>query len=271
MIKKAIGFIGTGKMGSGLLRGVVKAGVASPQKVMASDRAAEKALKLREELGIQHGPTNAEVASFSDVIVLAVKPAIVKDVLAELKGKLSSRHLVVSIAAGIATSFIESRAGEGVRVVRAMPNLACLAGAGAAAYCAGRRATAQDMRLAGEILGAVGLAVQVDEGLMDAVTGLSGSGPAYVAELIGALAEEGTALGIPEKSSLLLATQTVLGTARLLMEGAHSPADLVKDVATPGGTTDRGLQELAKGKFRETLRNAVRAATRRAAELGAGS
>lgn len=265
-----IGFIGGGMMAEALIKGVLSAGRAKAEDVIASDVAEERRRHLETLLGIGTTDRNAEVVDFADTVVLAVKPQHAAAVLGEVGGNLRPSQLVISIMAGVTTSWIESRVAPGVPVVRVMPNICCVVGEGASAVAAGSRAGQTHVEVAKELLSSVGRVVAVDERLMDAVTGLSGSGPAFVFTVIEALADGGVAEGLPRATALTLAAQTVLGAAKLVLESGEHPAVLRDRVASPAGTTIEGLGVLEQGAVRGAVASAVRAAARRSKALGEG-
>jgi pyrroline-5-carboxylate reductase len=267
-VDQTIGFIGAGNMASAIIRGLIGTGTLSAPQIMAADPDEERLLSLEAELGIAVTGDNTKVAREATVVVLATKPQVFAQILPALSPALTTRSLVISIAAGISTRLIERAFPRGTRVVRAMPNTPALVGAGATAIAGGSRATGADLELAETLFRSVGIAVRVPEEQIDAVTGLSGSGPAYVFAMIEALRDAGTAEGLPEETSLRLAAQTVFGAARLLLEQHESPETLRQRVTSPGGTTRAGLDALSAAGFADSLRGAVRAATRRSAELG---
>ncbi len=267
LAEKTLGFIGAGKMATALVKGILKAGLARPEQIMVSDVVPEALQRLVTETGVRAASNNAELVRQADVVIFAVYPHIVPRVCEEIRELVTAGQLFISIAAGLRTEKILAALGKEVRLVRVMPNTPALVGAGAAAYCTAGAATEEDAELAGQLLGAVGRAVRVEEHLMDAVTGLSGSGPAYVFQFIEALADGGVRMGLPRALALELAAQTVLGAARMVLETALHPAQLKDQVASPGGTTIAGLHELERGALRGTVMNAVEAATKRAAEL----
>ena len=262
------GFIGAGKMASALIRGMIRHGQ-PPRSIAASDSQAAARAALMSEAGIQSFPTNAEVAAFSEVIVLAVKPRVMAAVMAELRPELTDRHLVVSIAAGVSLATLARGLGDDRRIIRVMPNTPALVGEGASGYCLGSATIDGDERTVRGCLEAVGKAFLVPESQLDAVTGLSGSGPAFVALMIEALADGGVRVGLPRDLALTLATQTVLGTARLVQETGIHPAVLKDQVASPAGTTIAGLHALERGGVRAALIDAVTAAYERSVELAA--
>ncbi|MBX6314266.1 MAG: pyrroline-5-carboxylate reductase [Isosphaeraceae bacterium] len=261
------GFIGAGKMATALIRGMIRAGAAQPEAITVSDPLEAARAALAAETGIITTASNVEVARQSDVLVLAIKPQGMPAVLAELQPEVSRRHLVISIAAGVSLATIAAGLGPDGRLVRVMPNTPALIGEGAAGYCLGPGATEQDEALVRSCLESVGRAFRVPEALMDAVTGLSGSGPAFVYVMIEALADGGVRVGLPRDVALALAAQTVLGSARMVLETHLHPGLLKDQVASPGGTTIAGLHALERAGFRAALMDAVEAATRRSADL----
>jgi len=263
-----IGFIGAGRMATALARGLVQSGFATAGQIVASDvEAAARAAFEKEACG-KVLPDNAAIAAQANVLVLAVKPQSMRSVLEELRPLLKPSHLVISIAAGVTLSTLSSLLGENVRLVRVMPNTPCLVGEGASGFSLGRAAAPDDAALTQSLLGTVGLAVQVPESLLDAVTGLSGSGPAYGFQIVEALSDGGVAAGLPRDIATRLAAQTLLGAAQMVLTTGQHPGALKDAVASPGGTTIAGLHELERGGLRGTLINAVVAATRRSQELG---
>lgn len=255
-------------MGGALLEGLVRSGLVPPARLGARDVREDRLRFLGTKLGIRTYPDNKSLAAESDVIVLAVKPGQVPAALAELAPYVRvDRHLLVSIAAGVPTAAVERGIAAPVRVVRVMPNTPCLVGAGASAYCLGRHATEADGEVVAALFGAVGRVVAVEERLMDAVTGLSGSGPAYVFLLLDAFIEAGVRVGLPREAARVLAAQTVLGSAKMLLETGEHPAVLRDMVTTPGGTTAAGLFALENGRVRAAIMEAVAAAAGRAGEL----
>jgi pyrroline-5-carboxylate reductase len=261
-------FIGAGNMAGALIRGLIGTGSVTADRIVAADPDGERLSTLKSELGIRTTRDNAEAVMGATVIVLATKPQVLPQVLPDLGTALPPDPLVISIAAGIGTGLIERAFPAGSRVVRSMPNTPALVGAGATAIAAGRNATNDDLALAETLFQSVGVAVRVPEQSIDAVTGLSGSGPAYVFAMIEALRDAGIEQGLPAETALLLASQTVFGAARLLLEENESPEVLRERVTSPGGTTRAGLDALEGGGFEDALRGAVRAATRRSVELG---
>jgi pyrroline-5-carboxylate reductase len=268
MTGKKIGFIGGGNMAGALIRGLLQSKTVGPDQIRASDVKDERLGELREKFGIHTTMDNAELAAWADVVVIAVKPQIVDRILAPIAAALTEGDLVVSIAAGVPLEALEARLPAGARVVRAMPNTAAIALAGATAIAPGAHASAHDVEVARALFEAVGRCVVLDESLLDAVTGLSGSGPAYVMLMIEALADGGVKVGLGRDTALLLAAQTVYGAAKLQLETGEHPGRLKDMVTSPGGTAIAGLHTLEAGGLRRTLIDAVEAASARAAELG---
>lgn len=259
-------FIGAGNMAGALIRGLVDTSTAEADRILAADPDAERLEQLESTLGVRTTSDNAEALRRADIVILATKPQVFQELLPEVAKELRPESLVISIAAGVSNSILEA-ALPGARVVRTMPNTPALVGAGATAISGGTRATEKDLTLAERLFQSVGLTVRVPEEQMDAVTGLSGSGPAYVFAMIEALRDAGVREGLEEGVALELAAQTVFGAAKLLREQQESPEVLRERVTSPGGTTRAGLDSLQAAGFAETMAGAVRAATRRSAEL----
>lgn len=269
MLQEAkIAVIGGGKMGGALIQGMVAGGLVDAGALTVADTDGARLAELARCFGVRVTADNREAVREAGLVILAVKPQNMAEVLAGLSGALDPSTLVISIAAGISTAFIGERLGEGVRVVRVMPNTPALIGEGAAAIAAGAHATEADLQRTRQIFDAVGMSVEVAEGLMDAVTGLSGSGPGYVFLILEAFAEAGVRTGLPRETALRLIAQSLLGAAKLCLRGENSPAELRAMVTSPGGTTLAGLKVMEEGKLREILIAAVEAATSRSAELG---
>jgi pyrroline-5-carboxylate reductase len=265
---KKIAVIGGGKMGGALLGGLISRGLVQAGDLTVADKDGQRRAELVQAYGLTVTADNREAVRLADIVLLSVKPQNMAEVLSELAGAVKAQALVLSIAAGIDTVFIEAGLGQGTRVVRVMPNTPALIGEGAAALAAGTFATADDLALARHLFAAVGITVEVKEGLMDAVTGLSGSGPAYAFLIIEALTDAGVRMGLARDVALRLSAQTLLGAARLCLRGEAHPAALRDMVTSPGGTTMAGLKALEDGKLRAVLMSAVEAATLRSAELG---
>lgn len=268
MLKEKIGFIGGGKMGEALCKGLINAKLSNVDQIMVSDVSVERCKLLTQEIGVRTTGDNKEIVSFADIVVLAVKPQTMNEVISALKNDITPRHLVVSIAAGIPIRFLESRLSAGVRVIRVMPNTPCLIGASATAFALGMHANDADARTVSTILSAVGKVFRLEEKHLDAVTGLSGSGPAYVYMFIEALSDGGVKMGLPRDTATILAAQTVLGAARMVLETGQHPALLKDAVTSPGGTTIEGISKLEDGKFRASVINAVEAAAVKSKKLG---
>lgn len=264
----AIGFLGAGQMATALAKGWAAAGLLDPARSRASDVSAEARSAFAEATGVRTTAVNGEALDGVDVVVLAVKPQVMAAVLADLKPVVSPKHLVVSIAAGWTLEALAAGLPTGMRIVRVMPNTPCLVGASAAAYAAGATATATDRATVQRLMQSVGTAVELPEHLLDAVTGLSGSGPAYVFVLIEALADGGVKAGLPRAVAQALAAQTVFGAAKMVLETGQHPAALKDAVASPAGTTIAGLAALERGGFRAAAIDAVVAAADRARDLG---
>ncbi len=264
-----IGFLGAGKMATALARGWLNATLVTPDQLQAADPLPEAREAYQKATGgLSVHADNRPVVAASDMLVIAVKPQNLAAVLSEIRPTLAPRHLVVSIVAGATLRQLSEGLGAERRLVRVMPNTPCLLGASASGYAPGPTATPEDVQLVDRLLNAVGRAFRVPEKLLDAVTGLSGSGPAFVYVMIEALSDGGVKMGLPRDVATALAAQTVLGAARMVLEtGLHTGA--LKDmVASPGGTTIAGLHALERGGVRAALMDAVEAATRRATELG---
>jgi pyrroline-5-carboxylate reductase len=266
---RKIGFIGGGNMAGALIRGLLHSKTVGAEQIRASDVKGERLTELHEKFSIQTTDDNAALSSWADVIVIAVKPQIVDRILSPVSSSLNEGDLVISIAAGVPLDAIEARLPLHARVVRAMPNTAAIALAGATAIAPGAHASSADLEVARALFEAVGRCVVLDESLLDAVTGLSGSGPAYVMLIIEALADGGVKVGLGRDTALLLAAQTVYGAAKLQLETGEHPGRLKDMVTSPGGTAIAGLHTLEAGGLRTTLIDAVEAASNRSAELGA--
>jgi pyrroline-5-carboxylate reductase len=262
------GFVGSGKMATALVRGMIRAGAADPDRILVSDPIAEARRTLAGDSGVRPVESNAEVARDAEVVVLAVKPQSMAEVLTELRPSMTADHLVISVAAGVTLGRLADGLGPDCRLVRTMPNTPALVGEGAAAYCLGPNASEADEATVRSLLGSVGRAYRVSESSLDAVTGLSGSGPAFVYAVIESLSDGGVRMGLPRDVATALAAQTVLGAARMALETGLHPGVLKDQVTSPGGTTIAGLHALERGGLRAALMDAVEAATRRSAELG---
>jgi len=264
---KKLAVLGTGKLGGILLRAYLKQGLFSPKNISATVRHEEKAATLAVELGVNFSTNNRKAVRNADIVLLAVKPQVVGDVLKEIKPALSKRTLLISVAASVPTSYIEQRAGAKIPVIRAMPNTCSTVGCGMTGICRGAHASAEHLEIAKAMFSAVGRVVVVDEKNMDAVTGLSASGPAFAYIILESLAEAGVKVGLPRDVATLLAAQTMKGSASVVLETGDHPALLKDSVTTPAGCTIDGILELEEGKLRVTLIKAVVKATHRAGEL----
>jgi pyrroline-5-carboxylate reductase len=268
--KLTIGFLGAGKMATALARGFIANGLVTPRQVFGSDPFPAARADFGRETGARILNDNQELARLASVLVLATKPDQTLPVLRGIGSGFTRRHLLISIAAGVTTARLESALPERSRVIRVMPNTPALLGASASGFALGKAATRPDGQLVLRLFSAVGVAVELKESLLDAVTGLSGSGPAYVYQFIEALSDGGVASGLPRDVATRLAAQTVLGSARMVLETGVHPGVLKDMVTSPGGTTIEGLHELEKGKLRGTVISAVRAATEKSRKLGQG-
>jgi pyrroline-5-carboxylate reductase len=268
--KLKIGFLGAGKMATALAKGFIRAGLVMSKQIIASDPSEPARAAFGRETGGQATAANQNVLQSASVLILAVKPDQVGGVLSEIRDQLTEKHLLVSIAAGVPLAKLEAGLGAGTRCIRVMPNTPALVGCSATAYALGKSAQPADGELAQKLFSAVGTAFQVKETLLDAVTGLSGSGPAYVYLVIEALSDGGVAAGLPRDVATKLAAQTVLGGAKMVLDTGLHPGALKDMVASPGGTTIEGLHELEKGHLRATLINAVRAAAEKSKKLCQG-
>lgn len=265
-----IGFLGAGKMAAALAQGFINARLVTAGQLLAADPVAAARKHFTRKLGARTAASNLELARAAPVLILATKPDQAAAALAEISGAFTTKHLLISIAAGVTLAKLEAALPAGARVIRVMPNTPALVGAGASAFALGKAATAADGELAKKLLSAVGLAWQVKEPLLDAVTGLSGSGPAYVYQFIEALSDGGVAAGLPRDIATKLAAQTVWGGAKMVLETGQHPGALKDQVTSPGGTTIEGLHALEKGRLRATVMSAVRAATEKSKQLGQG-
>ncbi len=271
MLDERIGMIGAGQMATALGRGFVAASLVDVNRLAAADLSAQAAARFAEITGGKIAGGNRQLIESSDVVFLAVKPQQIPGLLAEIRDCLTPEKLVVSIAAGITIARLAGGLGESVRLVRVMPNTPCLVGQAACGYCPAAAATEEDATLVEQLLGAVGVVYRVEEKLLDAVTGLSGSGPAFVYTIIEALSDGGVRMGLPRAVATALAAQTVRGAAEMVLTTGEHTGTLKDRVTSPGGTTIAGIQALEAGGLRAALMAAVEAATNRSKELGASS
>ena len=265
-----VAVLGAGKMGGILLQAFLKQNLFAPDQIHATVGHAERAVALSTQWGVDVSTNNLAAAQQSDLILVGVKPFQVPDLIAEIRPALTKNKTIVSFAASVKTRSIEEAAGLDIAVIRAMPNTPSALGAGAAGLCRGRFVSAPQMELAQRIFETVGRTVVVDEKHMDAVTGLSASGPAYIYIIIEALAEAGVKVGLPRDIATQLAAQTTFGAAKMVLETGYHPALLKDAVTTPAGCTIDGILELEEGGLRVTLIKAVMRATERAKQLAAG-
>ena len=268
---KRVGFLGGGNMAEAMMRGLIRAKLITPSNILVSDILSERRKYITSTLKIKTTDDNKIVIKNSEIIFIAVKPNVVDPMLSELGAFIKPSQLVISIAAGIATSRIEKKLVSGVPVIRVMPNTPALVLEGASALAGGTFAKKVHLEIAQTLLNAVSKVVIVSESLLDTVTGLSGSGPAYVFQFIESLADGGVKEGLSREIALLLAAQTVYGSAKMLLQTKEHPASLRDKVTSPGGTTIAGLHALESGKFRAIVMNAVSAATHRSRELSGGN
>jgi len=265
-LPQKIGFIGAGQMAEALARGFIGQGVTSPAKVCCTNPSQARR-DVFESFGAKAVQSAAEVVEEADIIFLSVKPQYIASVLEEIRPLLTEKKLLVSIAAGITIPTMETAGGDNAKIIRVMPNTPCLVSATAAAMCKGSKATAEDAQVVKELMSAVGTIVECDEKLFNAVTGLSGSGPAYIFLMIEALADGGVAAGLPRAIASQLAAQTVFGASKMVVETGTHPGVLKDAVCSPAGTTITGVHALEKAGVRAAFMNAVKAASDRADEL----
>jgi pyrroline-5-carboxylate reductase len=265
--KKKVVVLGAGKLGGILLKALLEKGLLSPNLTSATVQHEDRAQALSQKLGIPVGTDNATAVRDSDIIFVCVKPQVVETVMQQIREQVSPRQLIISVAASVPTSQFEQALGKEVPIVRAMPNTPCVLGCGMTALCKGRYAEPRHLEVASELFQAVGRTVVVDEKHMDAVTGLSASGPAYIYIILESLAEAGVKVGLPRDIATLLAAQTTMGAATVVLETGDHPALLKDAVTTPAGCTIDGILELEEGKLRVTLIKAVVKAVQRAKEL----
>jgi len=267
-IDKPIGFLGGGNLAEAFIRGLLDGGVVAPERISVSGPREQRMQELRDRYAVYATTDNVDLVSRSKIVVLAIKPQILERVLRQIREHVQDDTLLVSVMAGVSSSCIETRLERRARIVRAMPNTPALVRCAATAIAPGSHATENDIELAKRIFDAVGLTVVLDEAQLDAVTGLSGSGPAYIFLILEAMADAGVKVGLSRRNALRLAAQTVMGSAKLLLETDEHPGKLKDMVTSPGGTAIAGLHTLEAGGLRTTLINAVEAATIRARELG---
>ncbi len=268
---KKVGFLGAGNMGEAMIRGLLKAGTVPVEDIFATDARLDRLQQLGKLYGIHTLSDNSLLVKRVDVVILAVKPQIIHSVLKEVGSAVTPKKLVISVAAGVPTAALRADLPKGVRLIRVMPNTPALVLEGMTAVAKADGLQKGDLETAEEIFGAVGKVVVLEEEALDAVTGLSGSGPAYVALMIEALADGGVKVGLDRLTAMTLAAQTVLGSAKLLIETGAHPGQLKDMVTSPGGTAIAGIAALEEGGVRRTLISAVERATLRSRELGRGT
>ncbi len=269
MDQKKFAIIGGGNMGIALARGILQTKWATPERMMIAEPLKDKLEQIKGMAkGIKASHSNSEAAGWGDVVLLSVKPQIMGHVLEEIKSTMNDDKLVVSVAAGITTAFIEKRIGGKVAVIRAMPNIAAVVRESATAICPGKYATEEHLKVARNIFEAVGIVVDVEESLMDAVTGLSGTGPMYVFQILEGLSDAGVKVGLSRDTANILAVQTLIGSSKLIKETKEHPAKLKDLVTSPGGTAISALHSLEKNGLKALLIDAVEVASKRSAELG---
>jgi pyrroline-5-carboxylate reductase len=265
---KNVGILGIGNMGEALIQGLLHGHLCRPDQILCSDVRPERLKTIQEKYGVKTTSHNVEVVKQSDILILAVKPQIMKQVVDEIGQYLELSKLIISIAAGVPLGAIESCARKDLKLIRVMPNICVSVREGVSAIAGGKHALREDLMTAKAIFDSVGKSLFIEEYLLDAVTGLSGSGPAYVFLIIDALADAGVKVGLSRGDALILASQTVLGAAKMLIETGEHPGKLKDMVTSPGGTAIAGLHTLEEGGLRTTLINAVEVATQRARVLG---
>lgn len=255
----SLGFLGAGKVAQTIAKGLITAGAISAESVTAS-APSDRCLKQVKSLGIGFTHSNKELLQLSDIVFLAVKPPLIGALLKDVSKYLEDRHLIVSLAAGISIDFIESKVGHGTRVIRAMPNTPSVIGEGATVFSCGSYVKDGDNEIVRNLFSRLGICLQGDESIVDAVMAVSGSGPAYAYVAIDALADGGVKMGLPRDTAIKLAAQTLLGSAKMVLHGKKHPSELKDDVCSPGGTTIDAIHQLEKGGFRKCLIEAVEAA-----------
>ena len=265
---KQIGFVGVGNMGEALIHGLLHGHLCRPDQILCSDTRPERLKAIREKYEVKGTSHNTEVVKQSDLIIIAVKPQIMKNVVEEIAKYLNLSKLIISIAAGVPLEAIESCAKKELKLIRVMPNICVSVQEGVSAIAGGKHIIKEDLMIAKTIFDSVGKSLFIEENLLDAVTGLSGSGPAYIFLIIDALADAGVKVGLSRDDALILASQTVLGAAKMLIETGEHPGKLKDLVTSPGGTAIAGLHTLEAGGLRTTLINAVEVATERSKALG---
>lgn len=265
---KKIGFIGAGTMAKAIIKGLLNSGIIPKNNVSASEISQEIAKKASDETGVKVITNNAELVKSSDVIILCVKPHLIKTVLSELTDCFDKNKLIVSIAAGVSSGAIENHINSDIPVIRVMPNTPVLIKEGMSAVCKGKYASAQDINLVLELFKATGRCIEVEEKLINAVTGISGSGPAFIYLIIDALADGGVKMGLKKETALELAAQTAIGAAKMVLDTGKHPAVLKDEVATPGGCTIAGLSVMENEHVRSSLIKTVQETAKKASDMG---
>jgi len=265
---KKVGFLGAGNMGEAIIKGLLQAGLVPASSIAATDARPDRLEQMTKQYGIRAAASNTTLVAEADLVILAVKPQIMGAVLKEIAGAVDRSKLLISVAAGVPVASLRDGLGRPARLIRVMPNTPALVLEGATAIARADGLEAGDLETAQELFGAVGRVVVLDEDALDAVTGLSGSGPAYVAIVIESLADGGVKMGLDRATAMILAAQTVLGSAKLIIETGTHPGQLKDMVSSPGGTTIAGIAALEEGGVRRTFINAVERATQRSRELG---
>lgn len=267
-MKKTIGFIGAGRMGGAIIKGLLSSESFEDFNVIASTASKESAKQKSQEFGIEVLTDNNKIAQKSDVIMLCVKPFYLKEVLDSIKNDINENQIIISIAAGISTKSMEKTIGKKVSVIRCMPNTPSLVNEGMSAICKGAFTKDEDLKLAQDIFEQVGKCIISQENLIDAITGVSGSGPAFFYQMIESLADGGVKLGLDKETAVQLSAQTALGAAKMILDIDKTPATLRGEVVTPGGTTEQGLLVLEKRNIQEILEETVAKTAQKAKELG---
>ena len=265
---KTIGFIGAGKMATAIIKGLLKSGLFDKNHIIASEPNKDYAHKIEKELGIKMVHNNREAAAEADIILLAVKPFVVKEVLTEIEDRIDSSKVIITIAAGISSSRVEEILEKEARVIKVMPNTPALLGEGMSAVCKGEHATEEDFETVIKIFESVGKVIKAKEEDIDAITGVSGSGPAFYYYIIDAIAKAGEKLGIDYKTALMLSAQTALGSAKMIMESGVEPQQLITNVTTPGGTTAEGNKVLNESNISDILFETVEKTAKKSELMG---
>lgn len=265
---KTIGFIGAGKMATAIIKGLLKSGLFDKNHIIASEPNKDYAHKIEKELGIKMVHNNREAAAEADIILLAVKPFVVKEVLTEIEDRIDNSKVIITIAAGISSSRVEEILEKEARVIKVMPNTPALLGEGMSAVCKGEHATEEDFETVIKIFESVGKVIKAKEEDIDAITGVSGSGPAFYYYIIDAIAKAGEKLGLDYKTALMLSAQTALGSAKMILESCVEPQQLITNVTTPGGTTAEGNKVLNESNISDILFETVEKTAKKSELMG---